>query len=1668
MAIFQGATYNTVGGTTAGVRNVISGNDQAGVRIGDSGSNYNTISGNYIGTNAAGTGAVGNTLQGVQIDAGSANLIGGTVAGARNVISGNLDNGILITNGGMNNFVQGNIIGLDAAGNTTLANAQEGIEVTGGAYGTWIGGTTSATRNIISGNAWQGIGVYGATTDGTVIRGNWIGVAADGTTAAGNEKQGILVMEATNTMIGGSNTGEGNVIANARNFHQGIVIDGTATGAVMIGNSIYANGSLGIDVGGDWINTNDVGDTDTGANNLQNTPVLTSALTTGSAITIVGTLNSLASTNFRIEFFANPIPDSSGHGEGQSYLGFVDVVTNASGNASFSATLTAAVPTGQVVTATATRLTSGMAFIETSEFAANIYTNPPSITSEGGGGTASVSVAENTTTVSTVTASDPDGAAQTLTYSIVGGADAGHFAINGSTGALSFQVPPNFEVPTDTDGNNTYNVTVQVADGTGAVDTQAITVSVTNSNDAPLVTFVAGNTDYPENAGPVIVAALATVADEDGGDFNNGRLVVQFTANGQAEDRIAIRNQGTGAGLIGLAGSNVTYGGVVIGTWAGGTDGSTPLIVTFNASADATAAQALGRNITYENVSENPTTLVRTMAGYVEDGDGGTSNVASGTVTLIPSNDAPIFTSSAAVNVAENSTAVTTITSSDPDGGVPAYAIVGGTDAAKFAINSSTGALSFLAAPDFEAPTDAGGNNVYNVTVQVADGQGGTNSQAIAVTVTSANDNAPVITSGATASVAENTTAVMTVTATDTDQPAQSLSFSIIGGADATKFAINSSTGALSFLTAPDFETPTDAGGDNVYDVTVQVSDGQGGTDSQAIAVTVTAGNDNAPVITSGTTVSVAENTTAVMTVTATDADQPAQTLSFSIVGGADAGKFTINSSTGALSFLTAPDFETPTDAGGDNVYDVTVQVSDGQGSTDSQAIAVTVTAGNDNAPVISSGATASVAENTTAVMTVTATDADQPAQTLSYSIIGGVDAAKFAINSSTGALSFLAAPDFETPTDAGGDNVYDVTVQVSDGQGSTDSQAIAVTVTSANDNAPVITSGATASVAENTTAVMTVTATDSDQPAQTLSFSIVGGADAAKFAINSSTGALSFLAAPDFETPTDAGGDNVYDVTIQVSDGQGGTDSQAIAVTVTSANDNAPVITSGSTASVAENTTAVMTVTATDADQPAQTLSYSIIGGADAAKFAINSSTGALSFVSAPDFESPTDAGGDNVYDVTVQVSDGQGSTDSQAIAVTVTSANDNAPVITSGTTASVAENTTAVMTVTATDADQPAQSLSFSIVGGADAAKFTINANTGALSFLAAPDFETPTDAGGDNVYDVTVEVADGQGSTDSQAIAVTVTSANDNAPVITSGATASVAENTTAVMTVTATDTDQPAQSLSFSIIGGADAAKFTINASTGALSFLAAPDFETPTDAGGDNVYDVTVQVADGQGSTDSQAIAVTVTSANDNAPTITSGATASVAENTTAVMTVTATDSDQPAQTLSFSIAGGADAAKFAINANTGALSFLAAPDFETPTDAGGDNVYDVTVQVSDGQGSTDSQAIAVTVTSANDNAPVITSGATASVAENTTAVMTVTATDADQPAQTLSYSIVGGADAAKFTINASTGALSFISAPDFESPTDTGGDNVYDVTVQVADGQGVPTARPSR
>jgi len=388
--------------------------------------------------------------------------------------------------------------------------------------------------------------------------------------------------------------------------------------------------------------------------------------------------------------------------------------------------------------------------------------------------------------------------------------------------------------------------------------------------------------------------------------------------------------------------------------------------------------------------------------------------------------------------------------------------------------------------------------------------------------------------------------------------------------------------------------------------------------------------------------------------------------------------------------------------------------------------------------------------------------------------------------------------------------------------------------------------------------------------------------------------------------------------------------------------------------------------------------------------------------------------------------------------------------PQITSAASASISENSTAALTVTATDEDD--DSLTYGINGGVDQSHFGIDTNSGELSFNAPANYEAPTDNDSNNSYLVQVFVSDGQ-STVNQLVTVNVDNLNDNAPVFTSPASVSVNENTTAVITVSATDAD--GSTLNYTVNGGTDQAHFTINASSGVLSFISSPDFEVPTDSDANNIYLVQVRVNDGQ-STQDQLISVTVNDVSDNpntAPTITSSANVTVQENVTNVITVTANDVDD--DTLTYGINGGADQARFGIDANSGVLSFNAAPDYEVPTDSDSNNSYLVQVFVNDGQ-STTIQLITVNVNNLNDNAPQFTSPASVSVNENATSVITVVATDAD--GNTLNYTVNGGADQARFAINASSGALSFIVAPDFEVPTDSDTNNVYEVQVNVGDG----------
>ena len=315
---------------------------------------------------------------------------------------------------------------------------------------------------------------------------------------------------------------------------------------------------------------------------------------------------------------------------------------------------------------------------------------------------------------------------------------------------------------------------------------------------------------------------------------------------------------------------------------------------------------------------------------------------------------------------------------------------------------------------------------------------------------------------------------------------------------------------------------------------------------------------NNAPTMPATATATAAENQYAVTpAVQAVDPD--GDVLSYRISGGADAGKFVVNASTGVLTFIAAPDYENPADGDKNNSYVVQVTVSDGKLSATQT---LTITVGNVNEkPMLPASATVSVLENQT-VVTPAVQAVDPDGEALSYSISGGADAGKFVVNASTGVLTFIAAPDYENPADADKNNSYVVQVTVSDGKLMA-TQTVTVNVTNdTTENAlPVILPGNNAAThtqnyVENSTNLLVLdydaTDADGDTEGSGLTWLLTGGDDKWAFTIHPTKGWLEFTGAPDFERPLDADKKNTYEVQVTVCDSKGGCASQKLTVALT------------------------------------------------------------------------------------------------------------------------------------------------------------------------------------------------------------------------------------------------------------------------------------------------------------------------------------------------------------------------------------------------------------------------------------------------------------------------------------------------------------------------------------
>ena len=997
-----------------------------------------------------------------------------------------------------------------------------------------------------------------------------------------------------------------------------------------------------------------------------------------------------------------------------------------------------------------------------------------------------------------------------------------------------------------------------------------------------------------------------------------------------------------------------------------------------------------------------------TVTVTVNDGSGASNATATITVTIYVTDvdegltikdRADPTADEQTVDYPENGTGpVATFTVSDPEGASPIVWSLDGADAGDFTING--GVLNFKASPDYES---ARASNTYMVTVQASVGDE-VDSFAVTANVTNVEEEVTVTwnvgpgpdgtqLSPARALRQFQPGAILAATVTDPDS--ETLTGTTTWKWYRSSTEISGETGNNYIVKDADF-------GMRIR-VVATYSDGDVPEESASLtseapvqAARLPTAND-APVFASlNVDRRIAENTTGNVggAVTATDANSD-DILTYFITGGADQADFDINPATGQLMVGDDVVLNYEDAQHADHEYVVQVTAYDSSGDTPA-VTTVTITIYDvDEKPTF--GAVmddanitrASIVENATILNVATYTAIDPEGESVTLSLMGD-DAGLFELDDD-GLLSFKKKPDFEMPGDRNEDNVYEVTVRASDGTLNAD-RMVAVKVTNDDDEGGTVTlSSEEALVGVELTATLTdleggVSAsgqiTDQKWTWNSLTATEVTTTGAVGTPIMGATSSTYTPGSDDAGMYVRA----MVSYTYQFGATKMGT-SDAVQVQAIREN-QAPKFKDGASTfrviaedaapdDTDDNNTDVLTdnvglpVEATDAngDMPTYTL-----GGSDAANFRIRS-----------DGQIEVKAGAKLDYEtkprlmVTLTANDGSGESNATAtitVTIYVSDVDEDPTIMASGVTIDLSisgatdtvypENgldAVATYMLTGTNAASATWSLE-----GADSGDFTING--GALRFRGSPDYETPTDANGDNIYMVTVKASDGT-DMDTHEVTVTVIDVAEVPPVIIdlsiSGQTSPVyAENRTgAVATYTVAGTNAASATWS---LEGTDAVDFTIS-SGGVLRFRDSPDHEMPADNNTDNIYMVTVNASDG---TDMATHEVTVTVTDvDEVPTIAGDATIDYAENGTGdVATYTAMDPEGTA--ISWSLAGD-DAVAFDIT--DGALTFMASPDYEMPADADTDNMYSVTIQVTDQTMNTGMKEVTVTVTDVNEMAP---------------------------------------------------------------------------------------------
>jgi CSLREA domain-containing protein len=1170
-----------IGGSAPSQRNIISGND-VGIFIGRSGAA--TIQGNYIGTNAAGTADLGNTV-GVSINSSagvtiSAATVGGGTStpgrGAGNVISGNVWGVMVAAND--NGFVgpttiRGNIIGLAADGMTVLGNDRNGIELRdsnldgdgGGAIApVTIGGNDSLYRNVIAGNGSPDPNVLGNgivnAANGTVIQGNFIGTDMTGTISRGNEGFGIAVEYGYATI-------RENIVAN--NGFTGISVLPRpflppTTGVLILSNSIFSNAQKGIELLGN-------------ANGNQSFPILNSADSSGGNTTIQGTFNGIGSTT--LEFFASPVCDNTGFGEGQTFLG--STVVNG-GISNFSVTLPVTVPIGQVVTSTATSPPSGAPNGNTSEFSAcrTVTGAPPTptptptitptptptptlpqdkivFTSERNGDNGEIYVMNTDGSNQITLTNDAESFITNNQPSI---------SLNGSRIAFSSDREPlfgsNFEIfVLNPDGSNLTRVT-NYAD---------FDFSPSLNGDGSRIAFTSyrelGYQIYVMNADGSSVIRLTSEGRNLFPSFSPDGSRIVFTTDFQDGNREIFVMNSDGTNLIRLTdnpaldefpsfspdGSRITFASNRDGNseiYVMNADGSNQTRVTSDAAWDENPSFSPdGSQIVFDSDRNDGNFEI-----YVMNTDG--SNITR--LTFSPDDDydpswsgqatntAPVL-SNVAVTSPINENAVATLSgniSNTNAGDTFSLTVSWGDGSAPQVFNYAAGTVSFNETHQYldDNPT-ATSSDSYPINLSLNDSAGGNDTDSAIVTV---NNLAPVLSDILATPSTINAGASTILTGNISDNGALDSHTVVINWGDGSPATtLNLAAGVSAFSTAHQYNLSGN------FNIGIIASDDDSGSANGGAIVTVNP--VNSPPFLSNVAVSspINENGAATLSGNIADADAGnAFVLTVNWGDGTPAQVFTYAAGTTAFSEAHQYPDDNPTATALDN-YTINLTLADGSGGSDIDSVVVTV---NNLAPALSdilvSPATITTGDSTT----LSGNISDPGTQDQHTVVINWGDGSPATIlNLAAGISAFNANHQYNSSGN------FNIGITATDDDTGSVAGGTIVTVNTVPNSPPVLSNVVvTSPINENGIATLTGNISDPNA-ADTLSLMVNWGDGSAPQFFNFSANSASFSPTHRYrdDNPTATPFDN-YTINLTVSDSNGG---GTAGIAVVRVNNLAPVL---------------------------------------------------------------------------------------------------------------------------------------------------------------------------------------------------------------------------------------------------------------------------------------------------------------------------------------------------------------------------------------------------------------------------------------------------------------------------------------------------------------------------